>query len=192
MTTRHLYRRAASVRDVVSDLAPNDQARVYRTAFSASTISVNDAMLFGNIKLNEARTCEGLFAHIKNNRMSWTEMCSLLYNIYGEEFYDDDLLTWLQQKLNRRKTRLVNQMNRWRENSRETRGRPGLSKQDCQDIHDIWHTSSIVTVDRRNGRDTVKIENSVFQVCQNHICRHVIMHLRRRVTITHLVRIFFS
>ena len=49
----------------------------------------------------------------------------------------------------------------------ETRGRRKLTEEERQVIVDTWHKLSVVTVDRRNNRDVVKIRRSEFLQHQN-------------------------
>ena len=81
---------------------------------------------------------------------------------------DDDFLKWLAQKLDKRPHRL--QQHRlqfsWLSVTTEpieSRGRKGLSLETKQRIVDGWHEHSMVTVDRRDGRDQITMPEDCYK-----------------------------
>ena len=148
----------------IQRLMPVDQAKIFRTVQNSSAANTLDAiMAIPEIDdVNEAKLIEGLIKHLRSFNLKRNEdkkqFCSILWGICGDSLYNDEFMTWLANKLDKRKHRLAETIHHWLSvttESLETRGRKGLSQEERQSIFDAWHEYSIVTVDRRNGRDQV-------------------------------------
>ena len=76
--------------------------------------------------------------------------------------YDNEFFNWFCKKKEDKMPERVR--NIWEQylsagnNIEGTRGRKKLSIENQQVIFDLWHEHSIVTVDRRNGRDQIRIK----------------------------------
>ena len=79
---------------------------------------------------------------------------------------DDDFIHWLSQKLDMCQYRLKSYIESWvtiTSEPLETRGRKGLSEELQQQIVNAWLSESMITVDRRSGRDKVVMKKEIFK-----------------------------
>ena len=110
----------------------------------------------------EGRLLHGLLEHLKGVKLYSKEstnfFCSLLWGACGDTLLEPDFLKWLSVKIDKRPERLQKLFSTWLSVTTEpieSRGQKGLSNETKQVIIDSWHENSIVTVDRRDGRDQV-------------------------------------
>ena len=92
--------------------------------------------------------------------------CEIVRSVCGENLYDVEFFTWFCSKIEKRPKAVTSLLSMDSE-SRESRRRQRLLLEDQQIIFDTWHENSIVTVDRRNGRDEVKIKKKAYSKFEN-------------------------
>ena len=94
---------------------------------------------------------------------SHSQFFKLIDEIFGEFMHNDFFITFLAKELGFRPGQLVTRLSTWAEkNFKDTRGNKTLSKEIQQLIYQCWKENSIVTADRRNGRDTVRIREAEY------------------------------
>lgn len=168
-TVRKRSRSLADALENIQRLHAEDQARVFRNAAAQSKNNVLETVLMTNVQSNEAKLLNGLFNHLKNSNLyrkdNKSKFCSLLWGICGESLTDDNFVLWLSTKLDMRKERLQNHIQSWLTTTTEPldmRGKKGLSQETQQLIVDAWLKESMITVDRRSGRDQVVMKRELF------------------------------
>lgn len=162
-----------TVLQTIQRLQVNDQAKVLRKSCNESNISVMETVLMSDVESQyEAKLTNGLIEHLKNNYQNLkkattrNEFCSLVWSICGDSIFEDNFRSWFCKKTDRRPCRIEELMKTWLSETAEPlehRGRRGLSLDTKQLIFDMWHKYSVVTVDRRSGRDQVNMKKSEYE-----------------------------
>ena len=140
-----------------------EQAKVFRKAMETSNTSIETIFMSDVETVNDGKLLHGLIKHLKGfklySRDNFNRFCSLLWGVC-------DFLKWLVQKLDKRPHRLQQVISSWLSVTTEpieSRGRKGLSLETKQRIVDGWHEHSMVTVDRRDGRDQVTMPEDCYK-----------------------------
>lgn len=95
----------------------------------------------------------------KKKHLRYTEnqsiFCQITFSIFGDKILsDNDLLSWYSYKLNRKSMMLKTLLEDHQSGGiLELRGRRRYPLEVRQKVFDLYHNNSIITVDRRNGRD---------------------------------------
>ena len=76
-----------------------------------------------------------------------------------EPLSNDQTLTWLSNKLGKKKATIENWLQKYilTISIPETWGRKNLPAETRQKMFDAWYVNTVITVDRRNGRDYVNL-----------------------------------
>ena len=101
----------------------------------------------------------------KPNKYRANHMIStFLFDVFGENLLDDeDLIKFLSKELKfTRPSKLKKVLFHWKDSEYMKKPGNSLSDFEKQAIHNEWMLNSIVTVDRRNGRDTRLIREKEF------------------------------
>ena len=167
---KYMYRKTNEVKETLEKLSCldiEDQVKVLRRSMEVTTPRVVENLLMSDLdSVYQAKTAEGILQHLKNSpKMPKAQLCSMLYNIYGDELFEDELMDWVSKRINRRKQRVHEAMSKWITSNgdiKENRGRGGFSNEEKQVIYNTWNQNSIITVDRRNGRDQVNVRVNDF------------------------------
>ena len=90
----------------------------------------------------------------------FVDLLSKVCNVDDKELGDDDFIRWLASRINKQPEQIVNAL--LSSQKGRARGRKMTSDEVRQMIFNTWHAYSIVTVDRRNGQDQVKMKEMEF------------------------------
>ena len=92
------------------------------------------------------------------------QYCVILHNVYGEKIFTTDITTWLAKCLDTRPCCIKSMMQFWLDTeSIDTRGKWRALRIEIKNvILSCWNLNSIVTVDRRNGRDVISMKKIDF------------------------------
>ena len=160
---KFMQRKSQSLTEVL------EKAKAIRKSFETSNIELNDIVKTNLDDVNEGKMIIGICKFLKNlNCKDLTNrnlFCSLVFEIFGDEpLTNDKTLLWLCNQLGK-KTTLQNWMRKYLLTSTitETRGRKTLPSETRQKIFDAWHENSVITVDRRNGRDNINVLQSEYE-----------------------------
>ena len=97
-------------------------------------------------------------------------MFSTLSNFLGEQLYNQDFQKWLSKSLGFRRNRFFSRLRLWLDDEKyDKRGRPCIDVNIKQLIYDTYINNSIISVDRRNGRDHVTMSLKMFNKRYNGI-----------------------
>ena len=77
----------------------------------------------------------------------------------GENLNNEDFARWLSKRLSKR---YINVFNAMKYKGDNRKGRKPKSLEERQAIHNTWSLYSIVTVNRRNGRDQIAISEAEY------------------------------
>ena len=173
MHRKFMQRKSQSLTEVLEKLtsmAKTGKAKVIRKSFETSNIELNDIVKTNLDDVNEGKMIIGICKFLKNlNCKDLTKrnlFCSLVFEMFGDEpLTNDETLSWLCNQLGKKKTTLQNWIQKYLLTSTitETRGRKTLPSETRQKIFDAWHENSMITVDRRNGRDNINILHSEYE-----------------------------
>jgi len=108
---------------------------------------------------------KSLLTYLKKHKLksSSASFYQLIHDLFSDNLDDARFIRWLSGKLGIRPFTFQIQCDRWRKNSfSETRGRNQLTSTVKQQMFDEWLENSIVTADRRNGRDTVRMRKLLY------------------------------
>ena len=107
---------------------------------------------------------KGFLETYKSNKyVNFKQLCSKLADIVGLDAFEYNTCCWIAHQLGLPGFRLYEKMIAWKEKDySETRGRSGVSTATSNAIYKEWIDTSIVTVDRRNGRDMVTISQAKY------------------------------
>ena len=92
------------------------------------------------------------------------QYCVILHNVYGEKNFTTDITTWLAKCLDTRPCHIKSMMQFWLDTeSIDMRGKWRALRIEIKNaILSCWNLNSIVTVDRRNGRDVISMKKIDF------------------------------
>ena len=116
----------------------------------------------------EDQLVKGLIQFLSRSKADTDFLLSSLYGIFGMKLHDKDLRSWIRRKLGMRKDRFEKDFNQWMSPSTTNsinskgRGRKPLPVEFRQGIFDLWLKYSVISVDRRDGRDTVRIPSDAY------------------------------
>ena len=120
--------------------------------------------------INEAKMTTSVIIYLNTcllyTTLEQSSFCALVRSVCGDDLYDKDFFTWFCRRINKRPERVKQLLDKYISAGMhipENRGRRKLSIDQQQIIYNMWHEHSIVTVDRRNGRDQVKIKMLDFE-----------------------------
>ena len=166
-----IVQRLTCVLNRIGGLTKKDQAKILRKGFASVDSEVMETLMQSDIDtVYEGKLATGIIDHLKKvsfplyRKEDRDAFCALVYSVCGENIQDEEFFSWFCRKIGKRKYRVADILNDYLTVSTvlETRGRKGLSLASRQSIYDAWHEYSIVTVDRRSGRDQIKIKVSDF------------------------------
>ena len=164
-------RTLASALETIQRMRVDEQAKVFRNAMETSKTSLETILVNSDVEtINDAKLLNGLVRHLKGiklySRESNNQFCSLLWGMCGDSLMDNDFVKWLALKLDKKPHRLEKIISLWLSVTTEpleSRGRKGLSKDAQQTILNAWLNESMITVDRRSGRDQVVMKKTLFE-----------------------------
>ena len=146
-----------------------EQAKIYRSIQNKSPGQLEAIAMADVDTINEGKLLHGLIGQLKSYRLGLKDerdlFCSLLWGACGDDLLDDQFIHWLAKKLGKDKRKLSKIILVWHNVTTEPlekRGRKKLSSEKQKAVFDAWHTYSIVTVDRRSGRDQVVMKNDQY------------------------------
>ena len=107
------------------------------------------------------QSLKGLTCNSIKNR---DQFCGSLHLVYGNDLMkDDETLSWLAKELDTKPHRLKTLMENWLHVDSDNRGKHrALTTETKNAIFTCWTLNSIVTVDRRNGRDVALMKKSEY------------------------------
>ena len=166
--------RLMSVVSRLNGIPENDQKLIVRKSLESTKTGIDNMLTTSTADtIAEARFGCGILQYLKSvdcqNIEKRNLFASLLYSVYGEQILDDDnttLLNWLSKQLDKKpcriKTIICNYVTCDGKKYKDvTNFRLPLDVRQC--IFDTWNKNSIVTVDRRNGRDVKTITEDEFE-----------------------------
>ena len=112
--------------------------------------------------------CDAVVADLRDNKSDSEYIFSRLYSFFGVRItYDLELQKWLAKAFygpRKRKQRFVERLFRWLKPKIEIPRRhgPAYTPEQRQLIFDTWIDNSTISVDRRDGRDSVRIPKGVY------------------------------
>ena len=107
---------------------------------------------------------DGVLKHLSNKKHDSNYLFSTLYSYLGDHLLNEKFRSFIQQRLRCRKNRFDQRLFDWLTPSTKTkRGRPSHSDDTRQVCFDMWVENSIISVDRRDGRDVIKIPRTAFE-----------------------------
>ena len=89
-------------------------------------------------------------------------LLSLLHTCLGDNLDYKYVQSCLCKYLKIRKNRFVTRLNKWKYVWKSGPGTNGISAELRQSIFELWLEKSIISVDRRDGRDVVTISNKKY------------------------------
>ena len=108
--------------------------------------------------------CDGFLREMKKNRHRSNKIFPELYSIFGVKLvHDKHLSKWVAKSLGMRTTRFRERLRKWLNGELSGRGRPRVTAAKAQAIFDAWIAHSTISVDRRDGRDMVRIPMTEYQ-----------------------------
>ena len=109
--------------------------------------------------------CDGVLSDLIKIKNRSDKLFSRLYAAFGARLPDDDnLQNWLAKSLGMRSRRFKERLKKWlTPNNGLRRGRPKITPEIAQKIFDLWVVNSTISVDRRDGRDLVRIPMKDYQ-----------------------------
>ena len=107
------------------------------------------------------QSLKGLTCNSIKNR---DRFCGSLHLVYGNDLMkDDETLSWLAKELDAKPHRLKTLMENWLHVDSDNRGKHrALTTETKNAIFACWTLNSIVTVDRKNGRDVALMKKSEY------------------------------
>ena len=106
--------------------------------------------------------CVVVLKHLSNKKHDSNYLFSTLYSHLGDHLLNEKFRSFIQ-RLGCRKNRFDQRLFDWLTPSTKTkRGRPSHSNDTQQVCFDMWVENSIISVDRRDGRDVIKIPRTAF------------------------------
>ena len=137
MQVSRKVRSLSSALETIQRLQSVDQVKVLRKAMDQTNINCVETMIMSDVdSKKEADLLNGFFSHLQQYNLLVTNeksrFCSLLWSVCGDDLFNDDYISWLAQKLGRRKCRLSQTIRSWLSvttESLEARGRKGLSEE---------------------------------------------------------------
>ena len=106
--------------------------------------------------------CVVVLKHLSNKKHDSNYLFSTLYSHLGDHLLNEKFCSFIQ-RLGCRKNRFDQRLFDWLTPSTKTkRGRPSHSNDTQQVCFDMWVENSIISVDRRDGRDVIKIPRTAF------------------------------
>ena len=101
---------------------------------------------------------KGVLAYLTSIKSNSNTLFTYLYTFLGWNICDKNVQKWLHKSLGMRKYIFMERLDTWlTPQIAKRRGRPCTDSATRQEIFDVWIDNSIVSVDRRNGRDIVKM-----------------------------------
>ena len=161
------------VLETISRLQIDAQAAILRRSTDYADEAVTETVMMSDVEsANEAKLLLGLCNHLKlqlsdlRKSTDRNDFCSLVWSVCGDDILDEHYSNWFGIKIGRRGDRLRELMTKWLGETKEpleNRGRHRiLSVETKQIIYNAWHEHSIVTVDRRNGRDQITMRKEEY------------------------------
>ena len=149
---------------ITTNMEPGDQEKIIQRSLETTvnrTVLDNLMLPTNTNSINESKLLSGILEYLKrldlrtnNNKKQFVEILSNICEVKDSDLNDDDFLQWLSNRIDKRYENVLKVM---QSDEVERRGRRGKTLETCQAIFNIWHEFSIVTVDRRNSRDQMKI-----------------------------------
>ena len=156
---------------VTTNISRKDQAKILRRSLCSSfDKKVLETAMMVDIEddsVHEAKLITGVLEYLKGLNCKFassrTQFCDLLLHVCDQNVLNDEMfLSWLAKRLEKRPHRLLAMVNNHLSKTGETRGRKAMPLEVKQAVFDAWHDNSIVTVDRRDGRDQVNLREMVY------------------------------
>ena len=110
--------------------------------------------------------CEAVLNDLKENKSDSDYLFSNLFSYFGVQLANDHYLQkWLTKSLGMRKKRFIERLYKWlRPKIDVPKGKKRtLTDEDRQIIHDTYLENSTISVDRRDGRDMVRMRMSAYK-----------------------------
>ena len=111
----------------------------------------------------EAELVKGLIQYLAKCDTDF--ITSSLFGIFGMKLLDEGLRGWIRKKLGLRKDRFEKEFSRWMSPSTVSTTSKGRGRKPLpfrQGIFDLWLQFSVISVDRRDGRDTVRMRKDAY------------------------------
>ena len=145
------------------------QAKILRN--SSGIIDHNVYNMMGDFEsMQEFKLATSVIDYLKKHpcytRDDRESFCSLIHGVCGNNLYDTEYFSWLCKRIGKKPHLVARRLEQYIATGMtidETRGRKNLSYEEQQMIYDVWHENSIVTNDRRNGRDVVSMKKDDFK-----------------------------
>ena len=162
-----LSRKSHNLSNIMKKITENackrDQEKIIRSSMNLSlNKTVLDNLMLPNVENTpEGRLLSGVLEYLKSLDLRQVSdqkvFKKILTNVLEVKVDMDDttFLHWLSGRVNKKYDRLLRVLNL--DDSLDTRGRKKAPLETRQAIFDQWNEFSIITVDRRNGRDQVAI-----------------------------------
>ena len=109
--------------------------------------------------------CEGVINDLKKHKSDSDYLFARLYSYFGTQLtYDEKLQKWLTKSLAMRKHRFLRRLFKWLQPKVQVpRGNRPFLDSSRQIIHDAWIENSTISVDRRDGRDMVRMPMALYK-----------------------------
>ena len=109
--------------------------------------------------------CDGVIKHLVARKHQSNYLFATLYEFFGAQLLNDEgLQCWLRKSLGMRKMRFETRLWNWLMPSTNSNKRSEWQMfPHGQIIFDAWIANSTISVDRRDGRDTVKMKMEEFK-----------------------------
>ena len=145
-----------------------DLANIIRKVAASTNADILNYLSQSDDTLRHIKTSCGLIKFMRDTATP-DQVSELIYHMYGDALLDSDILPWLCTQIKKRVSRVRSNLVSWLSRSQGTLkrnlgGRPGLSIEEKQIIYDTALEHSIITVDRRNGRDQMKMSKAEFDL----------------------------
>ena len=96
---------------------------------------------------------KGLDLRKSDSRKQFAELLNIVCAVGDNEIENDDFLKWLSKRIGKCHFNVAKAL----QSNTKIRGRKRKNVEICQAVFNTWHEYSVVTIDRQNGRDQVKM-----------------------------------